>query len=125
MNEAEIDEAASRYQAHPLLGPATRTLVAVRNAADANSDGWAYWPAPARAAAKLMQLIEGDDPRSAWWDRQRDDVTPERLRRAYVPLKAFRTRSGLQFEIFEPEMRRDNGRHKATEAALSAKKSYQ
>lgn len=105
MNVYEIDEAGRRYAQHPVLGPATRTLTALRDAADANSDGWAYWPKPARSAAKLMALIEGDDhpegARGARFDPDRADVTPAMLRAALRPIKAFRTRSGLSFEIAE------------------------
>lgn len=28
--------------------------------ANRNSDGWAYWPKPFRAAARLMEPVEGD-----------------------------------------------------------------
>ena len=103
MNDMEIDDMAIRYRNHPVLGPATRTLAGLRDAANRNSDGWAYWPKPARAAEQLMRLIEGDDPRLRW-NNQRADATKEKLKRAYVPVRAFRTRSKLQFEIYEPDM---------------------
>lgn len=105
MNTWEIDEAARRCANHPVLGPATQTLVALRDCADQNSDGWAYWPKPARAANKLMALIEGDEHpegrRGARFDDEREDATSAKLRAAYVPVKAFRTRSGLNFNIYE------------------------
>lgn len=68
--------------------------------ADTNSDGWAYWPLPARSAAKLMELIEGD---GTWAARQDVDqrATPEAYRRALAPIKAFRTRQRATFEIEE------------------------
>jgi hypothetical protein len=97
MNTYEIDDAAARYRAHPVLGPATRTLANLRDAANANSDGWAYWPKPGRAAARLQELIQGD-PRSRF-DAERADATPERYAAALRPVKAFRTRSGLAFDI--------------------------
>lgn len=106
MNTWEIDEARRDWGEHPLLGPATRTLAELRDAADANSDGWCYWPKPARAANKLMALIEGDDHpegrRGARFDARREDVTAAKLRAAYAPLKALRTRTGLSFTIHEP-----------------------
>jgi hypothetical protein len=91
MNTWEIDEKVSRHAADPILGPATRTLANLRDAADANSDGWCYWPKPARAAGKLMDLIE------------RGDATAAELVAAYRPLKSFRTRSKIAFEIVEPK----------------------
>lgn len=92
MNSIEIDNAVWRYADHPVLGPATQTLANLRDAADENSDGWAYWPKPARAARLLMELIDQDPFDGA-------DATPEKLRKAYAPLKAFRTRTGIVFEI--------------------------
>lgn len=92
MNGWEIEEAAQAFQHHPVLGPATRTLVSLHDAANTNSDGWAYWPKPVRAAAKLMTLIQGD----------REDATPAALRAALVPIKSFRTRSGIDFDIEVP-----------------------
>ena len=97
MNAIEIDDAAQRFASHPVLGPATATLVNLRDAADANSDGWCYWPKPARAADKLMTLIEGASYAARYGDRT--DATVEALRKAYAPLKALRTRTGLSFEI--------------------------
>lgn len=101
MNTYEIDEARARYAAHPVLGPATSTLANLRDAADLNSDGWCYWPKPARAAAKLMELIERDGTARWRFDDEREDATVGELKKACSPIKAFRTRSGLQFEIVE------------------------
>lgn len=100
MNEYEIDEARERWRDHPVLGPATLTLESLRDAANANSDGWASWPKPARAAAKLMELIERDGTTQYMYG-DREDATPELLRAALRPIKTFRTQSGLTFEIFE------------------------
>lgn len=99
MNAYEVDASVARYCEHPILGPATETLANLMDAANANSDGWAYWPKPVRAAAKLMKLIGGF--REYVNDPERPDITVAQLRAAYVPLKAFRTRSGLPFEIVE------------------------
>ena len=101
MNEYDIDERADQYRGHPILGPATRTLEALKECANRNSDGWAYWPKPARAAAKLMELIERDGTARYRFDDDREDVTPAEYRRALAPIKAFRTRTGLDFEISE------------------------
>lgn len=103
MNTWEIDDRARAYADHPLLGPATATLANLRDAADANSDGWPYWRKPARAAARLMELIERDGTARYRFDDERADVTAAELLAAYRPIKAFRTRSGLQFEIVAPD----------------------
>jgi len=98
MNELEIEHAFYHWRAHPVLGPATETLKNLMHAANANSDGWAYWPKPARAARLLMELIAGD---GTWESRfgERRDVTIHALHKAYAPLKTLRTRTGLAFEI--------------------------
>jgi hypothetical protein len=99
LNRYEIAKAADLYYEHPILGPATRTLLNLRIAADENSDGWAYWPKPVRAAAKLMTLI--GTTRSYLDNPERTDVTMTEYKKALVPIKAFRTRSGIDFEIEE------------------------
>jgi len=97
MNEMEIDFAAERFAAHKTLGPATKTLRNLRDAANENSDGWAYWPKPCRAAKKLQELIT-----SAMHPRESTEPTAKEVRAAYAPIKAFRTKSGIQFAIVEP-----------------------
>lgn len=92
MNTWEIENAVSRYAGHPVLGPATRTLDNLCQYANENSDGWAYWPKPARAAAKLMAFIESDRTTSA---------TRAAYRQALAPIKAFRTRQQAEFDIEE------------------------
>lgn len=102
MNSYEIDEAAARFRTHPVLGPATKTLANLRDAADRNSDGWAHWPKPARSAARLIELIEGD---GTWEARrgERSDATVAALRKAYSPIRAMLTRTGLQCELVQPD----------------------
>ena len=102
MNEMEIEDAVRRYRDHELLGPATRTLQNLCDAVNRNSDGWPYWSKPVRAAEKLQQLIQGEDRRTAYFDEVREDVTADGLKKAYAPIKRFRTSSGIQFEIVQP-----------------------
>ena len=94
MNTFDIEEAMVVRRDHPTLGPASRSLYNLMLLANRCSDGWCYWPKPVRAAARLMKLIEGDGT----WDAvrgPRDDVTPEMVRKAYVPIKSFLTRNQL------------------------------
>ena len=99
MNEWDIDEAERRYGDHPVLGPATRTLRNLAQWANANSDGWAYWPKPVRAAARLMEMIERDGTSRYRFDDEREDVTAEEYAKALRPIKAFRTKHGATFTI--------------------------
>jgi hypothetical protein len=101
MNEYEIDASALRWSDHPVLGPATATLQNLMVAANENSDGWAYWPKPCRAAAGLQELVERANLARLRFDREYSEPTAEDLKRALRPVKAFRTRSKLPFEIEE------------------------
>lgn len=55
-----------------------------------NSDGWAYWPKPMRAASQLARLVEDRTNR-----RNLDDITDHELKKALVPIKSFLTRQGV------------------------------
>lgn len=101
MNEYDIECAKRLYASHPVLGPATRTLGNLEDWTNYNSDGWAYWPKPARAAARLMELIERDGTSRYEYDTWREDATAAEYRAALRPIKAFRTRQKATFEIEE------------------------
>jgi len=100
MNDHDIDGAWRRYHNHPILGPAVKTLDSLVSWTNRNSDGWAYWSKPCRAAAKLMEMIERDGT-SRFFDCDRPDVTVDEYRKALRPIKAFRTRQNADFEIYE------------------------
>ena len=92
MNEYDINDAASRIAnervARPNLAQAVGILDRLREWTNSNSDGWPYWQAPSRAAAKLMTLVHyavGYGPTS-------DDITGADLKAALTPIKAFLTR---------------------------------
>ena len=97
MNDYDIERAVERRANHPTLGPATRTLYNLMRCANENSDGWHSWPKPARAASRLMEIIEGDGRYESVYGA-REDVTPAQVRAAYTPIKAFLTRHRLTCE---------------------------
>lgn len=67
------------------------TVDRLRRWADENSDGWAYWVKPRRAADTAMGLIETTV--QAWYRGGFiADVTEAELRAAVRPIKAFLTR---------------------------------
>ena len=97
MNEYDVLDAVQTWADEPLLAAATQTLQNLMDKVNANSDGWAYWTAPQKAAAKLeevIQLANAYDRRGV--DLPLDDVR-SKLRKALVPIKSSRTRSGLHF----------------------------
>jgi hypothetical protein len=100
MNEYEVHEMSRLYYGHPILRPATQTLGALVNWTNGNSDGWAYWPKPCRAARALQELI--GTYRTYLDDPKRESVTVDDLKRAYRPLRAFATRQDATFPIYLP-----------------------
>lgn len=100
MNDYDVARARQRFGAHPILGPATETLVNLVEWTNTHSDGWAYWPKPCRAAARLQELIEGDGS-YFYAEALEGNVTVREYRKALVPIKAFRTRQGADFDIVE------------------------
>jgi hypothetical protein len=101
MNDFDIARHQVRHGEHPVLGPALETLGNLVEWTNTHSDGWSYWPKPARAAAKLMELIDGDGTAYYLYDDDREDATPDKLKAALRTVKAFRTRHGADFEIVE------------------------
>lgn len=104
MNDFDIDQALLRY-----AGPGTpNRMVAARAIcrlavwANNNSDGWAYWPKPVRAAAKLMDLLEGDGTNDAFRRLRETDATDAELAAALRPVKAFLTRQGVAHSTIIP-----------------------
>lgn len=83
MNRWEIEQSADRYQDDAILGPATQFLRDFMEQVDNNSDGWAYWQAPAKAAEKLMTLIQRGLP-----GNEAD------FKATLSPIKSFYTRKG-------------------------------
>jgi hypothetical protein len=102
MNDAEIEEAAARWRDHPVLGPATRTLASLQAWTDTQGDGWAYWQAPRKAAARLINLILRDGTAQYVFDDERADATTDELLAAYTQIKRFRTAHQADFEIVDP-----------------------
>lgn len=88
MNEWDIGNAIAQFdqQETPNLARGAQTLLALMNWTNENSDGWPYWPKPARAATRLMTLLQAADR----FDPQ--DVTAAEMNAALRPVKVFLTR---------------------------------
>lgn len=87
MNEWDIENAVRWFGPEtPHLAQAAQTLQRLMGWANSHSDGWAYWPKPARAAKGLMTLLDDADR----FDPV--DVSDADLRKAYSPIKAMLTR---------------------------------
>jgi len=100
MNEYEIDQATDQFHEDVVLRPACLTLSNLRDAVNDNSDGWPYWQAPAKAAGKLMELIQQAQNQERHGGAHQ--ITVQQVRKALTPVKSFRTRTGLQFVMVAP-----------------------
>jgi hypothetical protein len=96
MNEYDIEEALRFTAYHELanLRHGAEVLSNLKDWTNANSDGWPYWQKPARAAAKLMTVLES--ARTAYYRGGEPlDITGPELAKALTPIKSFLTRQGV------------------------------
>lgn len=96
MNEYDLQDAARRFNTGntPNRLRIANTVQNLADWADRNSDGWAHWPKPGKAADKAMQLIES----RTWAEnnaQEREDATTVEVTAALRPIKAFLTRNGV------------------------------
>lgn len=106
MNEYEIDEALRFTARNELwyLRQGAEVLSRLRDWTNSHSDGWPYWQKPARAANRLMELLEKARRDERQSDDELKDITEAELRQALSPIKAFLTRQGVDHnEIFREE----------------------
>ena len=96
MNDFDFAYAGSRFARGrtPNRLVLTRVVDNLRVWADRNSDGWAYWPKPARAARSAMELIRSTT-NAANHEQESHDITDAELKAALRPIKAFLTRQNV------------------------------
>lgn len=105
MNEYEVEDALRRVDPdnEPVLTEAVIVLANLVAWTNANSDGWAYWAKPGRAAKGLQEAIQAHQrwERAAYQGRRdpADEITAATLKRALAPIKAFLTRQGVSHDV--------------------------
>jgi hypothetical protein len=104
MNEYDIEDALRRANpdTEPVFTEAVITLANLAAWTNANSDGWAYWPKPCRAAKSLQEAIQAHlaYERSEYrHPREGAEITAATLKKALSPIKAFLTRQGADVAI--------------------------
>ena len=99
MNEYEVERARDKYRGTEPLGEATEVLANLMWWTNSNSDGWPYWQAPRKAAARLVALIQSVE--AGPWGQRRDEetITAAEVRRTYAPIKAFLTKRGVDHAV--------------------------
>ena len=106
MNDYDITCARSRFGRGATPNRLALALVVdnLREWADDHSDGWAYWPKPAQAAAKATALIESRTFAENV-TQEAEDITDETMHAAVRPIKAFLTRQKARPEDRERILR--------------------
>lgn len=82
----------------PNLKRAVKTLEALVEWTNANSDGWPYWQAPSRAANKLQGIIDTYVLSLQGRTGYAADISEGELKRALTPIKSFLTKRGVPHE---------------------------
>lgn len=97
LNSFDLMQAERRFSDTPNRLRVVATVDNLREWADSNSDGWAYWSRPRNAAAPLVDLITASS-HIVLDAMVKADVQPKVVKRAASPLKRFCTmaqRSGI------------------------------
>lgn len=93
MNDWDLQSARSRFTRSTTPNRLALVMVVdnLREWTDFHSDGWAYWPLPARAAKKAMEHIVSRTSREND-EQERNDITDAEMQAAVRPIKAFLTK---------------------------------
>lgn len=101
MNEYEIETAVllANKGETPNLALAAASLESLARWTNHNSDGWAYWPKPSRAAKRLQERLAA---LVTTYHRggSLEDISTSELRQLLTPVRAFRTRQQADFEVY-------------------------
>jgi hypothetical protein len=88
MNQAEIEWAAKQQHDCPNVRKGVRLLYRFMQSVNEQSDGWAYWPAPGKAADKLMELLKTAGNLNYG---TRGTITAAQLKAAVTPIRSMVT----------------------------------
>ena len=89
MNQPEIEFAASRQHACPNVTKGIKLMLRLVEAVNAQSDGWAYFPAPSRSCEKLQELVKTAGNLN---HGTHGTITADQLKKAVAPIRAMVTR---------------------------------
>jgi hypothetical protein len=97
---------------NPRQVQAATALMQLAQWADANSDGWAYWPAPVKAARRLiagLQQMEADQRFK--WSSRRDvaDFSAQELEFMIAPVRTFLQRHEARWQTALPVLEEQPG----------------
>jgi hypothetical protein len=98
LNEYDIDMLVDRFEdqtAAPHVVKGVLALDRFRDWTNRNSDGWAYWKLPAKAADKLMDRLE-EAQRQYRRGGLCEDMTPQQLAALLRPVRALMRKHGVE-----------------------------
>lgn len=95
MNQMDIEVAVESCEDHPVLGPATRFLMAFMEAVNEQSDGWPYWTPARKASSKLQELLTYNT--GAWYTPcSVVEATLKDVEKTLAPIKSLVTKTEHQ-----------------------------
>jgi hypothetical protein len=89
MNQAEIEWAARQNHDCPVVSKGVKLLYRLMESVNEQSDGWAYWHAPSKAAEKLVALLQSAGNLS---HGTIGTITEADLRKALSPIRTMVTK---------------------------------
>lgn len=105
LNEYDVQDAVHYIEnpwrddpERPNLKRAVKTLEALVEWTNRNSDGWPYWQKPSRAASKLSEIIQDSVLSHQGRTGYASDISEGELKRALTPIKSFLTKRGVPHE---------------------------
>ena len=86
MNQVDIEVLNQNINGHacPNVRKGVRLLYRLMQAVNSQSDGWHSWPAPGKAAEKLMDIIRATG--NIWYNLH-GSITDAQLKAAVIPIR--------------------------------------
>ena len=98
LNQYEIQDMARRQYSCPKVLKGVELTLALMEAVNTQSDGWAYWNAPSHSCQKLFELLKLAGTRGAITEAQlKAAITP--IRRMVTIQKKKQAKYGNKFEF--------------------------
>jgi hypothetical protein len=84
LNQYDIEHIARQNHTCPNVRKGVKLLAALVESVNAQSDGWAHWPAPSRASESLVQLLQSTGNLNYG---SRGTITDAQLKAAVAPIR--------------------------------------
>ena len=85
MNQGDIEAAYSNHHDCPNVRKGVALLHSLMQAVNEQSDGWAYWSPPSKAAEKLWELLKTTG--NLLYGNTHGTITADQLKQAITPIR--------------------------------------